>query len=103
MEEMCWGYFQAMYFQGISRNSPEQAELALIRLLAAVDAQMFGQCGAVREGFLAGGAAIGPLAGMRSHVRGDAGTLGETSITNGTAERLLSRMCAYVSRQIGGL
>lgn len=68
-----------------------------------MDAQMLGQGGAVRKGFLARGTAIGPLAGMRSHVRGDAGTLRETSITNGTAERLLSRMCAYVGRQIGGL
>jgi len=84
-------------------NLPEQAQLALIRLLTAVDAQMLGQRGAVGEGLLAGGAAIGPLTGMGSHVRGDAGALREASITNGTPERLLPRMCAYVSRQIGGL
>lgn len=46
---------------------------------------------------------IGSFAGVRSHVRRYAGTLGEASIANRTPKRLLAGVRSNVRRQIGGL
>lgn len=47
----------------------QQAELALVRLLSAVDAQVLGERAAVRKGLLAQPTPVRPFAGVRAHMR----------------------------------
>lgn len=81
----------------------QKTQFTLIRFLPAVDPQMLGERGAVRESFLTQSAAIGSVSRVCSHVSCHRRALREAPVTDGTAKRLFSAVCSDVRRQVGGL
>lgn len=84
-------------------REPEQAQLALVRLFARVDPQVFGERGRVAERLLAQPAPVRPLARVGAHVRGDGRRLREPAVAYLAPERFLAGVRAHVRRQVGRL
>lgn len=64
---------------------------------------MLGESGAVREGLDTNSASVRSLTIVSAHVRGDGRRLGELTVANLALKRLLARVNAEMSRQIGSL
>ena len=81
----------------------QQADLALVGLLAGVDAQVLGERRAVGERLLAEPAAVRALSGVRPEVGRHRRALRETALADRAAERLVAAVCPDVRRQVGRL
>jgi hypothetical protein len=65
-------------------REPKQAQFTLVRFLARMNAQMFGEGRRIGKGLLTQSTAVGAFAAVRTHVSGDGGGLTEATVTDWT-------------------
>ncbi len=81
----------------------EEADVARVGLFPTVDADVFGQSGAVGERLVAQSAPVRSGSSVCPHVRRHRRALTEPSVAYLAFERLVPIVCPQMSRQVGRL
>lgn len=89
-----------MPIQIATLRKPQQTQFTLVRFLATMYPQMFGEGAAVGEGLLAEPTAVGSLPGVGSHVRRHRRGLGKATVAHRTPERFLTGVGTDVGGQV---